>query len=254
MAQGSQMHRTTLGLLSVCLCLVLAGCAGVQTTLENFKSRRSTYDDACPKWRMTLGCPLVAHNGVALSREPDLPWFDKVHADGVFEVEITANSGEQIVTLEGDSAILNKVRTSVDENTHALHLTMAKGYLYNNADKVKVHIRMGKLSGLHYAGPGRLTAENINANRLVLSGGNKGDMFLTGTVRILDVAARNQLHVHTEGLIITHAMGASASGASVITYEPDPDLVDIYPQDSGAVLRMEGLLDQPNACDKTKTC
>ncbi len=240
-----RLHYLVLILLSI----LLTNCTSY-TGLGSQNSKAASYKAACPSWRFTLGCPLVSHNGVKVSREPELPWFNGVHVNGTFNVVVQSGHPDQKVALEGDSAIVAKTLVSVRD--HKLFITLKSGYLYNNADKVDVIVTMGRLSSLHYAGPGEFMARNIDTGRLVVSGGNKGKMYLSGHVRTLDVAADRSIFINTENLIIAHALGASSRGNATITYNNNPDYTNQHPRESGAILRMNGLKAPPK-CDPTIT-
>jgi|SRR5690348_15737945 hypothetical protein len=187
-------------------------------------------------------------SGVPGTQARDLPAFDRVELAGSNDVMVHVG-GKQLVVVEADDNLLDRVTTRVRTSTLVIANTPGS---FTTRSPMRVDVTVPSLSGLTLSGSGNVVVSGVRADRFDVSLSGSGTLTGSGAATRLDVtvpgsgsvefiplAAKTvRAAVSGSGSIFvtaTERLDASVSGAGAILYAGHPTAVTKNVTGSGAI-------------------
>ena len=142
--------------------------------------------------------------------------FDKVELRG--SGDLTISIGEETsVVVQADSAIMDRVTTTVDDGTLVLDQSGVNFGLFEDGPAFDVTV--AELAGVTLSGSGRVAADGLEESILLDLNGS-GDMTLGGAVENLEVVLEGHGHIDATDLTARSvSIGAGGSGEIEVAVE-----------------------------------
>jgi hypothetical protein len=187
-------------------------------------------------------------SGVPSTQARDLPAFDRVDLAGSNDVMVHVG-GKQLVVVEADDNLLDRVTTRVRTSTLVIANTPGS---FTTRSPMRVDVTVPSLSGLTLSGSGNVVVSGVRADRFDVSLSGSGTLTGSGAATRLDVtvpgsgsvefiplaAQTVRAAVSGSGSIFvtaTERLDASVSGSGAILYAGHPTAVTKNVTGSGAI-------------------
>lgn len=186
-----------------------------------------------------IACLATSPLAMAASETRDLPPFASISSQGVYRLVVTAGQ-KQSVVVDGEPAVLAKVKTTVSGDHLVISMTESKNHQWK--DKVHITIGVPQLNAFQFEGVGDTRLVNLAGEQFRLSYQGVGSLTVTGQVQKfafkaegvgnLDARALNarSVEAHLQGVgsaevRATESLDASVEGVGSLTYYGKPKQV-----------------------------
>ena len=219
------------------------------------------------------GSNKVEGNGKVRSEQREVTHFNKIEADGVFNIILTQGD-EESVKVETDENIQELILTSVENEV--LKISMKDSTSIDKMKKINIHVSFSDLSKINSNGVGSLksanklnlkdfeldckgvgaTELNLDAERLTINSEIVGALVLSGAVKeviinnkglgaisAFDLKAEN-LSLHSEGIgaaevYASNDLNVNVSGLGSVKYKGNPKTKNIKKEGLSKVERVD---------------
>lgn len=149
----------------------------------------------------SAGSLLAANPALAAEQTRELPAFQAITSQGVFQV--TVNVGQkQSVVLSGSDTALVRIETKVVDNT--LVLSSPERKHLTDDDKVRISINVEQLKQFQLEGAGKTELNNVSGERFRLNYQGVGLLKANGKVETLIIRAEGVGSINTRDLYAQH--------------------------------------------------
>ena len=176
----------------------------------------------------------IKGNGKRELQKRQVAPFTSISTDGAFTIEVTCQK-QLSLEIEGDENILSFVTTEVDNNI----LRLDNKQSYSSSEPIKVKISLPNLEGLSVNGAGNIEIKGMNNDKFEIDSNGAPTITVSGTTRMVDIAANGAGKVDTQNLHATRAvvdargvarvdidvsdqLDVDISGPSSVTYNGNP--------------------------------
>jgi hypothetical protein len=136
-------------------------------------------------------------SGPQTKQELKLTGFDKVSANGAFDVTLTVGSAESI-TVEGNEERVKNLKAEVKDGT--LVLEENSSGLFGNSGKLHVTITVPKLTGYAINGSGDATINGVKSDAFALEVNGSGDITISGESTNCSIGVNGSGDINAKGL------------------------------------------------------
>jgi len=209
----------------------------------------------CNRFEAIVSCSDVHLNGHPSMLVPTIADFHGVTVNGVFNVNLVADSNFSEVEVEGDTAILQHVTFIVDPDG-ILHINMHRGYRYPEFARADVTIHLPKITYFGYTGFGHVNLTGIDSEFFTLEANGGGYITASGVADRVGISLRGTSGLDAMGMNIgvlymntgeyAHAkvkpkkhMTAVTADGSNIHYYGRPETANVIGLNGGQVIPME---------------
>ena len=178
----------------------------------------------------------IKGNGKRELQKRQVAPFTSISTDGAFTIEVTCQK-QLSLEIEGDENILGFVTTEVDNNI----LRLDNKQSYSSSEPIKVKIFVPNLEGLSVNGAGNIEIKGMNNDKFEIDSNGAPTITVSGTTRMVDIAANGAGKVDTQNLHATRAvvdargvarvdldvsdqLDVEISGPSSVSYKGNPSV------------------------------
>jgi len=178
----------------------------------------------------------IKGNGKRELQKRQVAPFTSISTDGAFTIEVTCQK-QLSLEIEGDENILSFVTTEVDNNI----LRLDNKQSYSSSEPIKVKISVPNLEGLSVNGAGNIEIKGMNNDKFEIDSNGAPTITVSGTTRMVDIAANGAGKVDTQNLHATRAvvdargvarvdldvsdqLDVEISGPSSVSYKGNPSV------------------------------
>ena len=176
----------------------------------------------------------IKGNGKRELQKRQVASFTSISTNGAFTIEITCQK-DLSLEVEGDENVLGFVSTEVGNNI----LRLDNKQSYSVSEPVRVKISVPNLEGLSVNGAGHIDVKGIKNDKFEIDTNGAPSITVSGTTRMVDIAASGAGKVDTQNLHATRAvvdargvaridldvsdqLDVEISGPSSVTYSGNP--------------------------------
>jgi hypothetical protein len=164
----------------------------------------------------------VQGNGKRELQKRQVAPFTSISTEGAFTIEVTCQK-ELGLEIEGDENVLGFVTTEVGNNI----LRLDNKQNYSVLEPIKIKISVPNLEGLAVNGAGHITIKGINNDKFEIDTNGAPTIVVSGTTKMVDIAANGAGKVDTQNLHATRAV-VDARGVAKVELDVSDQLdVDI---------------------------
>jgi hypothetical protein len=178
----------------------------------------------------------VKGNGKRELQKRQVAPFTSISTNGAFTIEVTCQK-DLSLEVEGDENVLGFVETEVAGNI----LRLDNRQSYDVSEPVRVKISIPNLEGLSINGAGHIDVKGINNEKFEIDSNGAPTVTVSGTTKMVDIAANGAGKVDTQNLHATRAvvdargvakvdldvadqLDVEISGPSSVTYSGNPSV------------------------------
>ena len=178
----------------------------------------------------------VKGNGKRELQKRQVAPFTSISTNGAFTVEVTCQK-DLSLEVEGDENVLGFVETEVAGNI----LRLDNRQSYDVSEPVRVKISIPNLEGLSINGAGHVDVKGLNNEKFEIDSNGAPTVTVSGTTKMVDIAANGAGKVDTQNLHATRAvvdargvakvdldvadqLDVEISGPSSVTYSGNPSV------------------------------
>lgn len=193
-----------------------------------------------------------------IKAEEDLPPFSGVAVHGPFDVSVSFIPQQYYIAYQGNGGLVGNVHYYVKNDI--LHVFTNQEFAYTPNYRVTLNIEVPCLKKFSYRGPGKVMMDNMNADHFILNVEESGYVYLCGKATRFDATLSGNSRLNAKCLFarttfvntVDFAQAEVASNGSVsalaadfsdIYYLENPKLVADYENNSGSVMRLQGLVE-----------
>ena len=190
----------------------------------------------------------IEGDGVSATKTIELSAFEKIKADGAFEIKVASGQKTHKATITCDKNLLQQIKAKVRD--HTLHLTVDASIC--SKLPVKIKVQTSSINQIHSVGANDITSREINTRKMTVLVEGSGSVTLAGKITVLNSEVSGSSELQAEELTaemvnITAKESATAvvyaekslqavsSGASEVIFYGDPPEVKIEESEVGEV-------------------
>lgn len=193
----------------------------------------------------------IKGNGKRVVEKRQVPPFTSISTNGAFTIEVTCQKDPSF-EIEGDENVIGVVTAAVGNNI----LRLENKQNYSVSEPIQVRISVPNLEGLAVNGAGHITVKGMNNEKFEIDSNGAPTIIVSGTTKMVDIAANGAGKVDTQNLHATRAvvdargvakvdldvsdqLDVEISGPSSVTYKGNPS-VNKNIQGPGKLTRRDG--------------
>ena len=164
----------------------------------------------------------IKGNGKRELQKRQVAAFTSISTNGAFAIEVTCQK-DLSLEIEGDENVLDFVSTEVDNKI----LRLDRKQNFSTSEPIRVKISVPNLEGLSVNGAGNINIKGMNNDKFEIDTNGAPTITVSGTTKMVDIAANGAGKVDTQNLHATRAV-VDARGVARIELDVSDQLdVDI---------------------------
>ena len=150
---------------------------------------------------LSVGFLMAATPAWAAEQTRDVPMFQSITSQGVFQVTVNVGQKQSLV-LSGSDTALARIETKVVDNTLVVS-TPERNHISDD-DKVRVSINVEQLKQFQLEGAGKTVLNNLAGERFRINYQGVGSLKANGKVQTLIIRAEGVGSINTRDLDAQH--------------------------------------------------
>jgi len=178
----------------------------------------------------------IKGNGKRELQKRQVAPFTSISTNGAFTIEVICQK-DLSLEIEGDENVLDFVKTEVGNNI----LRLENRQNYSTSEPIRVRISVPNLEGLSVNGAGHIDVKGMKNEKFEIDSNGAPTITVSGTTRMVDIAANGAGKVDTQNLHATRAvvdargvarvdldvsdqLDVEISGPSSVSYKGNPSV------------------------------